>query len=82
MVATVGKMVSRMTTWRRTTISLRWSASGQTLRLHTPDGEESVGTWAANEAWAPASPLSPDGRYAIFFGRNMLFVMHSMHPTS
>jgi hypothetical protein len=58
-------------------ITLRWSASGQALRLHTPDGEESVGTWAADEDWAPASPLSPDGRYAIFFGRNVIFVMHS-----
>jgi hypothetical protein len=58
--------------------TLRWSASGQALRLHTPDGDESVGTWAADEIWAPASPVSPDGRYAIFLGRNVIFVMHSL----
>ncbi|MBN2575034.1 MAG: hypothetical protein JXP73_10765 [Deltaproteobacteria bacterium] len=57
--------------------TLRWSASGQALRLVTPDGEETVGVSRPGEIWAPASTLSPDGRHVVYLGNHSVSVMHA-----
>ncbi|MBN2576541.1 MAG: tetratricopeptide repeat protein [Deltaproteobacteria bacterium] len=61
----------------RTAIGLRWSASGQALRLRTPEREEVLGCVADGVAWAPASPVSPDGRYALVSEYRALGLVHA-----
>ncbi|MBN2576068.1 MAG: hypothetical protein JXP73_16010 [Deltaproteobacteria bacterium] len=60
--------------------TLRWSSSGQALQLRLPDREETRGAPARHDTWTPASPVSPDGRYALFFSKSAFFVMHARGP--
>ena len=60
-----------------TGFTLRWSSSGQALQLCMPDREETRGASARNDTWTAASAVSPDGRYALYFGRSAFFIMHA-----